>query len=65
MVEWWGSGGDLGGGSFRALSSTTCNSTSNYFTDSGNYLRSNDDRVTGGSIRCSATVASNPAANTT
>ena len=47
MVEWWGSGGDLGGGSFRALSFATEYSTSNYFTDSGNHLISNDDRVTG------------------
>ena len=47
MVEWWGSGGNLDGGSFRALSFATEYSTSNYFTDSGNHLRSNDSRVTG------------------
>ena len=43
MVEWWGSGGGLDGGSFRALSFATEYSPSNYFTDSGNHLRSNDD----------------------
>ena len=70
--EWWSDGGaeatlvPVGGGSIRALSNTY--NTSNYCTDSGNHLRPAATESQGSSITVSdvtATVANNPAADTT